>query len=229
MNNNPFAKINDSNIKGFLESEYYSSEIKIKVFEYWKTIEPLTSFQLKIALEILRRLTTEKNIEIFLVQGVSSNQEIQQKQKVDFDIEPDLDLNQTYLKRIHLSNDKLITYLNQFVKDSEIEEIETKKIPSSLHLGEFAYFFNQLYENGWFGNPTNGETLNKSEYATLLLRAFNVKNQNGEFATVDNLCSMFSKHDKVNAKFRAKVDEAIVKISEVEEMRNDKKRNVLKK
>jgi hypothetical protein len=229
MNNNPFAKINDSNIKVFLESEYYSSEIKINVFEYWITVEPLISYQLKIVKEVLKHIQAERSIDSLLIQNTSTPEEIQQVQNDYYGIKSDLNLELSYQKRVHLSKDKLITYLNQFVKDSEVSEIESRKIPSSLHLAEFAYFFNKLHKNGWFGNPTSGESINQNEYATLLLRAFNVKNQNGEFATVGNLCSMFSKHDRVNTKFRAKVDEAIVKISEVEEMRNDKKRNVLKK
>lgn len=229
MKNNPFAKINDSNIKGFLESEYYSSEIKINVFEYWITVEPLISYQLKIVKEVLKHIQAERSIDSLLIQNTSTPEEIQQVQNDYYGINSDLNLELSYQKRVHLSKDKLITYLNQFVKNAEVSEIETRKIPSSLQLGEFAYFFNKLHKNGWFGNPTSGESINQNEYATLLLRAFNVKNQKGETATIDNLCSMFSKHDKVNTKFRAKVDEAIVKISEVDEMRNDKKRNVLKK
>lgn len=229
MKNNAFANINDSNIKGFLQSEFYSSEIKIKVFEYWITVEPLISYQLKIVKEVLKHIQAERSIDSLLIQNTSTPEEIQQVQNDYYGIKSDLNLELSYQKRVHLSKDKLITYLNQFVKDAEVSEIETRKIPSSLQLAEFAYFFNKLHKNGWFGNPTSGESLNQNEYANILLRAFNVKNQTGKPATVKNLIGMFSKHDKVNIKFRAKVNEVIVKISEIEAMRNEKKVKNLKK
>ncbi len=178
---------------------------------------------------VLYDFQDQENDESISVQIVSTPEEIQEFQYEYYGIKSDLDINQTYSKRAHLSNDKLITYLNQFVKDSEASEIESRKIPSSLHLAEFAYFFNQLFVNGWFGNPTSGETLNKSEYATLLLRAFNVKNNKGEISKIEHLMDMFSKPYSVNRNFRAKVNEAIVKISEIETMRNEKKVKNLKK
>jgi hypothetical protein len=144
MNNNPFAKINDSNIKGFLESEYYSSEIKINVFEYWITVEPLISYQLKIVKEVLKHIQAERSIDSLLIQNTSTPEEIQQVQNDYYGIKSDLNLELSYQKRVHLSKDKLITYLNQFVKDAEVSEIETRKIPSSLHLAEFAYFLQSV-------------------------------------------------------------------------------------
>lgn len=215
------STIDKSNLESFLTNEYYSSSLKIVEFEKWKETESDINYLVFIAKNVLEKLN--QGSTSVSVQFASDKNELIHALSTLYGLPPDINTGISLIERKYQATNRLIEYLNQFIKDTEVVNT-SEQIPSSLHAAEFAYLFNRLFEQGWFGNPTKGESLTKLHYARLLLNTFQVHNLNGDLISSHSLNDLFTKSKtKVNSAFRELVDDFVVRISEVEKFRNKKK------